>query len=376
MCTHTHTFGASIKIIASEKTWIEDDAIQQLKTTAKLPGMTQVVGLPDLHVGRGNPIGAAFMSKGWIYPQLVGNDIGCGMGLWKTDLFVHTLKLDKWVDKLNNLDSPWAGDTASWLSSYGLESSQSDRSLGTIGGGNHFAELQKIESVVDSEMFEALGLTTRLFYLLVHSGSRGLGEKILNDHTREHGQQGIAENTLESITYLHKHDMAVLWAKANRALIAHRFLSCLRAEGEPVLDVFHNTVTPQMLGDIQYWLHRKGATPADQGTVIIPGSRGSFSYLVMPTGSQESNAFSLAHGAGRKWKRKDIKARLSNYNMGDFTHTSLGSRVICEDKDLLYEEAPQAYKKIDCVVDDLVNEGLIKIIAILRPVITYKTRRF
>lgn len=143
-----------------------------------------------------------------------------------------------------------------------------------------------------------------------------------------------------------------------------------------MLDVFHNTVTPSEFKGFQCWLHRKGATPSDQEIVIIPGSRGSFSYLVMPTGPQESNAFSLAHGAGRKWKRTDIKSRLSNYSIGDFTHTSLGSRVICEDKNLLYEEAPQAYKKIDSVVDDLVNEGLIKIIAILRPVITYKTRRF
>jgi release factor H-coupled RctB family protein len=107
MCTHTNLSGANIKVIPSEKTWIEDDALQQLKATAQLPGMKYVVGLPDLHVGRGHPIGAAFMSEKWIYPQLVGNDIGCGMGLWKTDLLVHKLKLDKWVDKLDNLDAPW-----------------------------------------------------------------------------------------------------------------------------------------------------------------------------------------------------------------------------------------------------------------------------
>lgn len=114
MCTHTHMSGATIKVIASEKTWIEDDALQQLKTTAQLPGMRQVVGLPDLHVGRGYPIGAAFMSEQWIYPQLVGNDIGCGKGLWKTDLLVHKLKLDKWVDKLHSLETPWKGDTTEW----------------------------------------------------------------------------------------------------------------------------------------------------------------------------------------------------------------------------------------------------------------------
>jgi release factor H-coupled RctB family protein len=373
MCTYTQTSGATVTVIASEKTWIEDEAIQQLKTTAALKGMKKVVGLPDLHPGRGTPIGAAFMSKSWIYPHLVGNDIGCGMGLWKTDLPVHKLKLDTWVSKLDNLDESWEGDTSEWLSRHQLESTLFDHSLGTIGGGNHFAELQKIESVLDEDVFEALDLSTKHFYVLVHSGSRGLGEFILRNHRDAHA--GVLENSPEAIDYLTQHNMAVKWAGANRALIAHRFLSCLKGEGSQVLDVFHNTVEPYSEDNESYWLHRKGATPADQGLVVIPGSRGSFSYLVMPTGSQVENAYSLAHGAGRKWKRTDAKSKLSKFRMDDFTHTDLGSRVICEDKDLIFEEAPQAYKKIDSVIGDLVTVGIIKVIAILRPVITYKTRR-
>lgn len=373
MCTYTQLSEATVKIIASEKTWIEDDAIQQLKTTAQLHGMTRVVGLPDLHPGRGTPIGAAFMSKSWIYPHLVGNDIGCGMGLWKTDLSVHKLKLDTWVSKLDNLDEPWDGDTSKWLSDYQLDSTSFDHSLGTIGGGNHFAELQKIESILDETVFETLGLSTKHFYLLVHSGSRGLGEFILRKHTD--GQAGLLEKSPEAIDYLAEHDKAVKWARVNRSLIAYRFLNCLKGEGAQVLDVFHNTVEPYSEDNQPYWLHRKGATPSDRGLVVIPGSRGSFSYLVIPTGSQSANAYSLAHGAGRKWKRTDAKSKLSKFRLNDLTHTDLGSRVICEDKDLIFEEAPQAYKKIDSVVSDLVNEGLIKVIAILRPVITYKTRR-
>lgn len=347
MCTYTQTSGASVTVIASEKTWIEDEAIQQLKTTAELNGMKRVVGLPDLHPGRGTPIGAAFMSKSWIYPHLVGNDIGCGMGLWKTDLSVHKLKLDAWVSKLDKLDEPWDGDTSGWLSDYQLDSTPFDHSLGTIGGGNHFAELQKIESVVDEPAFESLGLSTKQFYLLVHSGSRGLGEFILRKYSD--GQTGLLENSSEAIDYLTQHDMAVRWAGANRALIAHRFLNCLKGEGSQVLDVFHNTVESYAEDHQSYWLHRKGATPSDQGIVVIPGSRGSFSYLVMPTGRQVENAYSLAHGAGRKWKRTDAKSKLSKFRIDDLTHTDLGSRVVCEDKDLIFEEAPQAYKKIDSV---------------------------
>jgi release factor H-coupled RctB family protein len=109
---------------------------------------------------------------------------------------------------------------------------------------------------------------------------------------------------------------------------------------------------------------------------MIPGSRGTFSYLVNPIGDHYQNAYSLAHGAGRKWKRSDTKAHLSNrFKREDLIKTNLGSRVICEDKDLLYEEAPQAYKNIDIVIQDMVDAGLIEVIAVFRPVITYKTRR-
>jgi release factor H-coupled RctB family protein len=365
----------NVKVIASAKTWIESDAIKQLETTAKLEGMIMAVGLPDLHPGKTYPIGAAFICKEWIYPTLVGNDIGCGMGFWKTDLKTNKMKPEKWVDKLYNLDSPWEGDSAAFLHDRQVETTVYDGVLGTIGGGNHFAELQKIESIQDAETFNSLGMEQQNLYLLVHSGSRGLGESILRSHIDAHGHQGLLENTAEAHQYLKKHDHAVNWAEANRSLIAYRFLSCLRADGEFILDINHNTVIKQEIDGHLYWLHRKGATPATQGCVVIPGSRGSFSYLVQPVGEQINNAYSLAHGAGRKWKRTDAKGRLSNYRIDDLTKTSLGGHVICEDKSLLFEEAPQAYKNIETVVQDFVDMGLIQVIAILRPVVTYKTRR-
>jgi release factor H-coupled RctB family protein len=84
----------------------------------------------------------------------------------------------------------------------------------------------------------------------------------------------------------------------------------------------------------------------------------------------------LVHGAGRKWSRTDSRARLEKrYSAKDLTRTGLGSYVICEDKDLLYEEAPQAYKNINIVVDDLVQAGLAEVAAVLRPLVTYKVRR-
>lgn len=90
--------------IASDDLWIESLAIQQLHTTANLPNMQRVVGMPDLHPGRGYPIGAAFFSAGRFYPALVGNDIGCGMALWQTDILARKYNADKFEKRLSALD--------------------------------------------------------------------------------------------------------------------------------------------------------------------------------------------------------------------------------------------------------------------------------
>ncbi|WP_024561893.1 RtcB family protein, partial [Franconibacter pulveris] len=85
----------AVAYVASDDLWIESDATRQLLNTARLPGMTRVVGMPDLHPGRGYPVGAAFFSVNHFYPALVGNDIGCGMGLWQTSLQSRKANLDK-----------------------------------------------------------------------------------------------------------------------------------------------------------------------------------------------------------------------------------------------------------------------------------------
>lgn len=364
-----------VTVIASTANWIEGEALAQLEKTAELPGMKLAVGMPDLHPGKGTPIGAAFVSEGLFYPHLVGNDIGCGMALWHTDLAVNKIKLDKWVRKLAGLEGPWEGDAVAWLAEAGLEATGFEASLGTIGGGNHFAELQRVEAVHDVEAFEALGLSSKALVLLVHSGSRGFGERILRDHVARFGAKGLPEDSLEAAEYLERHTRAVAWARANRGLIAHRFLTALGADARRVLDVCHNSVLHAQVAGCSCWLHRKGAAPADQGPVVIPGSRGAMSYLVTPVGDQTVNAATLAHGAGRKWRRTEARGRLEQrFSPESLRQTALGSRVICEDKDLLYEEAPQAYKDIDVVVQDLVDAGLVRVTATLRPVITYKHR--
>jgi len=366
---------ATIKIIASDKNWIDSLAVDQLNAVTELEGIKHVVGLPDLHPGKGTPIGAAFITDSYIYPHLVGNDIGCGMSFWQTKLKTNKIKLDKWTKNITGLESIWEGDPNEWLYQYKITQAEFNYSLGSIGGGNHFAELQKIEEVLDNEIFESLKLSKNDLYLLVHSGSRNLGEQILQKYISKFNCNGIHANSLDLTDYLKDHDYAVTWAKANRDLIAKRFFDCLKTDGRKILDLTHNYVEQIVYEDTKYWIHRKGATTADFGPVMIPGSRGDFSYLVIPKNSGFLSGFSLAHGAGRKWARTDAKAKLKNYTINDLKRTSLGSNVICECKDLIFEEAPQAYKKISIVVQDLVDHGLAKIIAIFRPVITYKTRR-
>ena len=102
-----------MRLFASAKSWIEGEALRQLYATAKLDGMRLAVGFPDLHPGKGSPVGAAFVTEGLIYPYLIGGDIGCGMALFKTDLVRRDVKLDRWADLRFDLEHPWDGDSCS-----------------------------------------------------------------------------------------------------------------------------------------------------------------------------------------------------------------------------------------------------------------------
>jgi len=364
------------RLFASSRNWIEGEAVRQLCATARLPGVTLAVGLPDLHPGKGGPIGAAFVTSGVIYPYLIGGDIGCGMALFSTGLLRRKAKLDRWSELRFDLEHPWEGDAHERLASAGLCTMQFVESFGTLGGGNHFAELQAIEKVEDKSAFEKLGLAKDELVSLVHSGSRGLGPSVLETYVEEHGASGVDASSDAATNYLLLHDHAVNWAKANRATLAERFVTALGGESAHVLDAGHNSISCRNVDGETVWLHRKGAAPSDQGPLVIPGSRGTLSYLVQPTGDGASHGWSLAHGAGRKWTRSETRLRVrERFHRDELVQTGLGSRVICEERDLLYEEAPMAYKNIEVVIGDLVEAGLVSVIATLRPLLTYKTRK-
>lgn len=215
------------------------------------------------------------------------------------------------------------------------------------------------------------------------------------------------------------HDEACKWAKINRHIIATRLVDQLNAEcTQFLLDITHNNVVQlsevrivhisnlemmihsslshdhcmqeQSLRDAGvdeqedddagvYFLHRKGAAPTDKGPVLIPGSRGAYSYLVLPNSNNNNTAksgWSLAHGAGRRLARNTarIGGKAQHPNAKELLITDLQSRVICDDKGLLYEERPEAYKDAACVVADLVSSGLCQVIAVMKPILTYKMR--
>ena len=363
-----------VRVIA-KSSYIDPISSTQLHSTATLPGMVQAVGMPDLHPGTKSPVGAAFVSRGFIHPPLIGGDIGCGMAVYRTNLQTKDVSDDqvkRIADRLVGIEGPWEGDVVKFLAQYLSadeikETSSWETSLGTIGAGNHFAELQQItESLSKFAMDDIV--------LVVHSGSRGLGQEILKQ-----AKETYPAESPEAEEYLRRHHIACRWAKANRDLIALRFLSRISRQNlslsdvsrQKILDIWHNSVEP--MGDT--YIHRKGAAPATTDLVIIPGSRGSLSAFVEPIPTSET-AYSLAHGAGRAQSRAAALRKLSQrYRPEDLQRTKLGGWVICEDKELIFEEAPEAYKEVENVVADLVDAGACKIVAWGMPRVSYKIRK-
>ena len=352
----------NVKLITSGKNWMEHTAIQQLNALSELEGVVEIVGLPDLHAGK-MPVGVAVVTENILYPHIIGSDIGCGMGLFKTGLHRKKVKLDAWVSKLSKIPDLSEIET---LNLYGEPDPIND--LGTIGGGNHFAEIQVLEEVIDEAEFEKLAIDKNDLFILVHSGSRRYGQSIFNEFNHT---QGYTAGSIEAKEYIKKHNNALLWAERNRRIVADKIMNCLGYyhDIEAVIDCKHNFLEERD----GLLIHRKGAVSGEVGAVVIPGSRGSFTYVVMPTKKVSESAYSLSHGAGRKWARSLCKSRIGNkYNNKTIRETKLKSRVVCHDSLLLFQEAPEAYKNIEQVIESLLEFELVKIVATLRPVLTFK----
>ncbi|SCL71275.1 release factor H-coupled RctB family protein [Micromonospora citrea] len=358
---------ATVSVFASANSWIESDALVQCQRVAALDGMVHVAAMPDLHPGKGAPIGAA-MASTVLYPFLVGSDIGCGIAVFPVKLrrVVPERIAARFPDLDRALDPEQDADDPAWAALDGEVPAGHVEGLGTVGRGNHFVELSRVGTVLDSGHASRLGLEAGDLVLVVHSGSRGLGERILRAHTEAHG----AGPAPDSAAYLAQHDAAVRWGSLNRRLLAARVAHALGAEpGAPIVDQCHNLVEVR---DGVY-LHRKGAAPGDGRDVLVAGTRGTPSYLVAAHAGPDAN-HSVAHGAGRKMSRADALRRgRAKHTVEELRRTPLGSLVVCGDRQLLFEEAPSAYKRIEQVIGDLVHHGLATPVATTVPLVTYKT---
>lgn len=348
----------NLKIIASSANWIDSRSVEALKKIGTFESVISVVGMPDLGVGD-VPNGMAMVTKDKIFPHLIGSDIGCGMSLSEVKINAKKIKVEKFAKILSNIDL--------------RDEPQMAYNFGTIGKGNHFIELHQVKEIFDEELFSKLEMDKKSLFLLAHSGSRAFGQEVFDSVSgRYEPHLGLDKNSIVAKQYLAKHDEAVTFAKNSRLAITQKFLQTLGLNNEikVISDTAHNSITKIDDG----YLHRKGSSPMECGVVIIAGSRGSLSYLVTPkkVDFDISNG-SLAHGAGRKWERRSAKAKLENrYTKTDLLTTKIGSKVVCADTKLLYEEAPEVYKNIEIVIKDLVDAGLVDVVASFKPLLTYK----
>jgi release factor H-coupled RctB family protein len=354
-----------ITILDGADVWIDPEAVDQVHNTVRTSSqeILRAVGMPDLHHG---PTGVAILARRPL-PKLPGYDIGCGMALFRTRV-PSSLSRDAVARRMARLNLDVGEDP-------------SDPHLGTIGGGNHFAELLVLDPDTPVSDEARSILDPRHAVLLVHSGSRAHGERVFAAHADgAHPEE-----------YMREHMGLVAWARRNRAAIARRFLRQFSSGGggggesplaaddadgeeEAVIDIAHNWIEELPDGT---FLHRKGAAPARAGTLsLLPGSRATASYVLAcaddDAAAAASHLASLAHGAGRRLSR--AVARRAAADGGAGGDATRGGTVVCGDRGLLAEEGAHAYKDVEAVVACMVARGMCRVAARLLPVATYKTR--
>lgn len=369
------------------KSWcatVEKGALEQAGNLAKHPKVFRHVALmPDCHVGYGMPIGGVVACRDAVIPNAVGVDIGCGMCAVQTDLQAKGLSsgwifecLERVRERVplgeghgHRSPQEWGrfDELPDWLDAHARELAY--KNLGTLGGGNHFIELQA-------------GDDGRL-WLMLHSGSRNLGYRIAEHHHRiamqrqpELGDLAYLDtDSEEGQAYIREMNLALDYALENRTRMmavfkAAVFHTCAGVEFGRQINIHHNYAAPEEHFGETVWVHRKGATSAKAGEEgIIPGSMGTASYIVRGKGHAESFA-SCSHGAGRVMGRMAASRSLSKAECDRAMegvvfsgwHPMRGRGR--KGRGLLdLSEAPQAYKDIDEVIEaelDLV-EPLVKL---------------
>lgn len=405
-----------MRVISTEKIpiklWlddIEDGALQQAKNLANLPfAFHHIAIMPDSHQGYGMPIGAVLATRDVIVPNAVGVDIGCGVCALKTALaeadrqrlkqamgairqaipvgFAHHKRDQDPALMPEALRPDPKGRLDGWRDGETLypvifrEYASALRQLGTLGGGNHFIEIQKGS---DGHV-----------WIMIHSGSRNLGKRVADHHNRvaialnEKKRSPVPKSwdlaflpldSREGQTYVREMKYCVEFALANRTLMMHRaaevfedvFPGCFEGVeglGAQLINIAHNYARMERHFGRDVMVHRKGATLADKNTIgVVPGSQGGVSHIVRGLGAAESFN-SCSHGAGRKMGRKQAERSLNlaeeikKLDDRGVLHAIRGKRDL--------DEAPGAYKDIDTVMEN--QKDLVETLVTLEPLAVIK----
>lgn len=392
---------------------IDETSLEQLRMLGSLPFVFKHVAvMPDVHAGRGSTIGSVIATKGAITPATVGVDLGCGMSAYKlpgvrpeqlegklariraaienvvpVGFAVH--KNEAGLTVLNSIEKSQLRIGKAAVLERARSKGNPDKILrgvekagdqvGSLGGGNHFIE------VCISKNNEV--------WLMLHSGSRGVGNLIAQHHISvaqglmkqafyEVPHRDLAyllEGTTEFEHYIEDMNWAQDFAYLNRRAMGRLVLrelieildirdqkqQVLRAESIPFIDCHHNYVEMERHFNEDVWVTRKGAVRARIGDFgIIPGSMGAKSFIVRGLGNPES-FYSCSHGAGRRMSRTEAKKRFSADDLAKETHG-----IECrKDKDVV-DEIPSAYKNIDEVMKN--QEDLVEVVEELRQVVCVK----
>lgn len=368
------------------RTWLaapmDQDVSEAIERLRRAPDVQQIAVMPDVHLASDVCIGVAVATTNLIYPQAVGGDIGCGMLAVGLDVHAACLRNPKMAGTVmaelgravparrrnRRTLIPLPDDLVNDVLSHpGLESCRRNEGVlefATLGSGNHFIEIQADE---DDRV-----------WLMVHSGSRALGQAIKDHHMARaqaagSGLRMLDARTPEGMEYLRDASYARRYADASRKAMATevgRVLArTLQAQicWDTLVTTDHNHVSFEHHGAHDLWVHRKGAMPAKLGeNGVLPGSMGTLSFHVEGRGCEESLC-SSAHGAGRALSRTAARAKVTESELrrqmeGIWYDYRLSGK--------LRDEAPSAYKDIRAVLR--AQRELVKVTRTLRPILNYK----
>lgn len=489
-----HNF--KISIFKNEDVIVDKNAFQELDNLLKLeetiekikvkekdffdlekPKISEVVLTPDFHKGSGIPIGTVLLTKGFVVPQAVGNDVNCGMRFYTTDLSEEKIKanfsnLEKKLrhiffeggrgipmckmqreaifrNGLNGIQETYKKSQGKGIWKYydpieqekelarvnqfgslktetifglddfiGTDTLTYDNQTGSIGGGNHFVEVQKVCEIFDTQTSYAWGLKKNQVVVMLHTGSVSIGH-LTGSYFKEIMKKIYPKNLLhpENGIYVlpdsekYKEEWNLFWSSlansANFAFANRLFLGLMLKKAmmeefgdiklNLLYDASHNLVWKQNIDNEKAFLHRKGACPARgmeqmKGTdfeyygepVIIPGSMGASSYILAGMGNRDS-LFSASHGAGRvlsrgealKYSEEAFKEFIDKFKIItplDPNSQKVKSRsdILNKWKEDLKKEAPFAYKNITPVIQTHIDNNLARPIARLEPLFTIK----